>query len=64
MMCQHSNRAYGKHANEPPSVQGNSVDVCKVVSKEKVTLRYLNCLTLCKIVSLPSRDGVGFLENS
>ena len=31
----------------------------KVVSKEKLTLRYLNCLTLCKVVSLPSRDEGG-----
>ena len=32
----------------------------KVVSKEKVTLRYFNCLTLCKMVSLPSRDEGGW----
>ena len=32
----------------------------KVVSKEKVTLRYLNFLTMCKIVSLPNGDEGGW----
>ena len=41
----------------------------QVASEEKVTSRYLNCLTMSKMVSLTNRGdggrvGVGFLENS
>ena len=54
-----------EHANEPPSFQANSVDVCRPScirgeGDPKV-------LTMCKLVSLPHRGeggrvGVGFLE--
>ena len=46
-----------EHANEPPSFQGNSVDVCRQSRiKGEGDPEVFKLLTLCKIVSLPSRD--------
>ena len=55
-----------EHANEPPSFQASSVDLCRPSCI--MTPRYLNCLTTCRMVSLKNRDeggrvGVDFLEN-
>jgi len=55
-----------EQANELPSFQANSVDVCRPSCVREGDLR---CLTMCKTVSLTNRGevgrvGVGFLENS
>ena len=46
-----------EHANEPSSFQANSVDVSR--PEEKVTPRYLSCLTMRKMVSLTNRGEEG-----
>lgn len=48
-------------ASPSASFQADSVDMDQVASEEKVTPRYLNCSTKCKIVSL-TNTGAKELE--
>ena len=49
------------YANEPPSFQGNSVDVCRQSCiKGEGDPEVFKFLTMCKIVSLPNGDEGGW----